>query len=231
MLTADFATLAAQETDPDRLWSAATAWLAGLGLDRVLHLTMGASGNVRAQTTLGRAFDDHYRDRELHRHDPFLSYCLTAPAPVATGVDYLGDYAFLTEPEKDVIRTAYETGFRAGFSCVVRCDLGGREAWNVGSSLPRAEVERIRAERDGEIRLGLMALRGRLVWRAAPRTAALTARECACLDLVASGLRTKAIATAMGIAEVTVELHLKNARRKMGATTRAQALMLYTAMP
>lgn len=47
------------------------------------------------------------------------------------------------------------------------------------------------------------------------------------MDFLAEGYRTKSIARELGLAEVTVELHLKNARTKLGALTRDQALMLY----
>lgn len=230
MNTGDFADLAATETDPDRLWNAATAWLEGLGFDRVLHLSIEGPGAVSARTTLGAAFEDHYRDRRLDRHDPFLSYCLNDPRPVSTGVDHIADYPYLSGAEKEVIHAASETGFRAGFSCVVRCDPHGREGWNVGSSLRRAEVEAIRRERGLEIRLGLAALRGRLATPPDAILAMLTARERACLDLLSDGLRTKAIARELGVAAVTVELHLRNARIKLGATTRDQALVLYRMM-
>lgn len=227
MQTEDFAERVAMETDPETLWVTATAWLEGLGFDRVLHLSFDRAGMQAARTTLGCAFEDHYRDRRLSRHDPFLTYCLNGPGPLATGADYIADYPYLTEPEKEVILAASETGFRAGFSCVVRSDQSGREAWNVGSTLPRAEIEAIRRERGLEVRLGLMALRGRLSRARGGVIGTLTARERACLDLLSEGLRTKAIARALGVTPVTVELHLRNARGKLGAATRDQALLLY----
>lgn len=230
MQTDDFAERIAMETDPDLLWGLAAAWLDGMGFDRVLHLAIDRAGGVAARTTLGRAFEAHYQDRQLARHDPFLTYCLPARQPVATGADYLGDYAYLTAPERDVILAASETGFRAGFSCVTRADPGGQEAWNVGSTLPRAEIEAIRRARGSEIRLGLMALRGRLAGPAAGGLVGLLSpRERACLDLLGEGLRTKAIAAELGVSPVTVELHLRNARGKLGAATRDQALLLYRA--
>ncbi|WP_171060757.1 helix-turn-helix transcriptional regulator [Poseidonocella sp. HB161398] len=54
----------------------------------------------------------------------------------------------------------------------------------------------------------------------------LTGRERSVLAHLACGLDNCAIAERMGIAEVTVRLHLKNARAKMGASTREQALAL-----
>lgn len=230
MRTEDFANLVACETDASRLWEASTRWLEEMGFDRVLHLDIKGAGKVAVQTTLGRAFETHYQDERLERHDPFLTYCLRTPDSLGTGVDYIDDYSYLSAAEKSVIYAASETGYRAGFSCVVRMGPMGCEAWNVGSTLARAEIEAIRRERGPEIRLGLLALRGRLGAPASTLLGKLTARERACLDLLSSGLRTKAIAHDLGLALVTVELHLRNARTKLGASTRDQALALYRSL-
>lgn len=55
---------------------------------------------------------------------------------------------------------------------------------------------------------------------------ALTPREKDVLRHLANGLTNGQIGHALGIAEVTVRLHLSNARAKMGATTREQTLAL-----
>lgn len=52
----------------------------------------------------------------------------------------------------------------------------------------------------------------------------LTPRECEALLRLAQGLRTAQIAHRMGIAPVTVDKHLRQAREKLGARTREQAL-------
>ncbi|WP_425407615.1 response regulator transcription factor [Hwanghaeella sp.] len=63
----------------------------------------------------------------------------------------------------------------------------------------------------------------------------LTDRERECLSWLAKGLRTGRIAERFGLADVTVALHLSNARKKLGATTRdqamAQAIMLQLIYP
>ena len=51
----------------------------------------------------------------------------------------------------------------------------------------------------------------------------LSTREQDCLTYVATGCRVTEIAECLGIAETTVELHLRNARRRLGARTRDQA--------
>lgn len=219
-----FLDLLVTEADPERLWQAAAFWLADKGFDRVIHLRVDGPGQVTARSTLGVDFEGFYHDEQLSRHDPFLTYCLPATRPVPTGVDYLDRYAYLRPEERRVIELAGEAGFRAGFSAVTRREGKGCEAWNIGSSLRRREVEALRAEDETELKLGLVALRGRLDGALA---IPLSGRERQCLELLSEGMRTKAIARDLGLAAVTVELHLRNARAKLGAQTRDQALMLY----
>lgn len=56
--------------------------------------------------------------------------------------------------------------------------------------------------------------------------AALSPREKDALRGLAEGLDNVRLAERMGVAEVTVRMHLRNARRKMGAGSREQALAL-----
>ena len=58
------------------------------------------------------------------------------------------------------------------------------------------------------------------------RDIALSPREKECLLWVAQGLRSKQIADKLGLRPVTVELHLKNARTKLRAATREQAIAI-----
>ncbi len=53
---------------------------------------------------------------------------------------------------------------------------------------------------------------------------ALSNRERQCLREMALGKRVQAIAEAIGIAPVTVELHLRNARLKLRASTNPEAV-------
>lgn len=50
----------------------------------------------------------------------------------------------------------------------------------------------------------------------------LSGRERDCLTHAAQGLSTKRIAARLGVAEPTVNLHLDNARRKIGAANRVE---------
>jgi DNA-binding CsgD family transcriptional regulator len=55
---------------------------------------------------------------------------------------------------------------------------------------------------------------------------ALTAREFQCLAGIARGLLPKQIAGELGLADVTVHLHVANAKRKLGARTREHAVAI-----
>jgi len=52
----------------------------------------------------------------------------------------------------------------------------------------------------------------------------LTPRERDCLAFIADGKRDKEIAALLGIREVTVKFHIDNARKKLNADNRAQAV-------
>jgi ATP/maltotriose-dependent transcriptional regulator MalT len=56
----------------------------------------------------------------------------------------------------------------------------------------------------------------------------LTVREKEVIDLLAQGLKTRDIASALYIAETTVKVHVRNIRAKLNARTRAEAVARYT---
>ena len=58
----------------------------------------------------------------------------------------------------------------------------------------------------------------------------LSPRERECLRWLAAGLRYDRIAERLGISLVTVELHVANAKRKLCAKTREQALAIAVAL-
>jgi len=90
---------------------------------------------------------------------------------------------------------------------------------------------------DAEIEAALRAVAHGLVVRSpAPRTpgfnavqeaearALLTPREAEILDAIADGLTNKAIARHLGISLHTVKFHVESVFRKLGASTRAEAV-------
>jgi DNA-binding CsgD family transcriptional regulator len=64
----------------------------------------------------------------------------------------------------------------------------------------------------------------REVWREWRGRKPLSARERDCLLYLAEGKRHDAVAHALGVSRVTVELHLRRAREKLGDATVNQAI-------
>jgi DNA-binding NarL/FixJ family response regulator len=63
-------------------------------------------------------------------------------------------------------------------------------------------------------------------WSHPDMTVSLTNRESECLVWLARGLRNEVIADRLAISPATVEMHLSNARRKLAAATREQAIAI-----
>jgi DNA-binding NarL/FixJ family response regulator len=110
----------------------------------------------------------------------------------------------------------------------VRLDLG-RELAAAGSDRAVAELERVAAiapERGAETVLELadQALRalGVRTWRRGATGAPLTERELEVARLVSGGATNREIAATLFLSPKTVERHVSNSLRKLGARNRAE---------
>ncbi|MFN3525632.1 MAG: LuxR C-terminal-related transcriptional regulator [Paracoccus sp. (in: a-proteobacteria)] len=207
---------------PAAAWTVFAAYLGEWGFDRILRYDLsGAVPDVRA------SFDDdwigHYRDRGYAAVDPFPRYCARPGQSVPTGAAYLGDYDYLSPAQKTLIAEAGEAGFNAGFSLTLPdCPM---IAWNIGSGRTRRDVEMMRQEFGGTLAIAMRLFD--LHQRPRP---ALSRRESSVMHLLAAGYRSQEIAHQLGVASVTVDLHLRNARLKLGARTRDQALLIFAGL-
>lgn len=214
-------------SSPSGVWTCAAAFFEVYGFDRIIYLDVGPV-RERVMTTMPDAWTAHYTERNHARIDPFMRYCAATLDPVGTGIDYLDDHAYLDPRERGFIREAAETGFRAGISCMIRAKGAmGAAGWNLGSTMDRQQLETVFAEQGHVLRLAAHLSHEKLSQSdgaAEAASRALSVRETECLKWLAGGLRTKEIAERMAIQPITVELHLRNARTKLGARTREHAL-------
>ncbi|MEM5472032.1 LuxR family transcriptional regulator [Hoeflea sp. AS60] len=214
-------------TGPSGIWESAATFFGSYGFDRIIYLDVGPV-HERVLTTMPDAWMAHYTERNHARIDPFMRYCAATLDPVGTGIDFLDDHAYLDPRERGFIREAAETGFRAGMTCMIRVKGPmGAAGWNLGSTMPREQLETVFAEHGNLLRLAAHFSHEKLSRSdtgAEASTRALSVRETECLQWIAGGFRTKEIADRMGIKPITVELHLRNARNKLGARTREHAL-------
>lgn len=219
---------------PQARFATLTAGLATIGLDTVNYGVFGPGADdlldteLRFLTTMRDDWMDYYYDRNLAARD---SHVLRIRArkitPYVWGESLIGR---LEQPER---RTALE-GVEAGLRSTLCVPLTGpRDAFapigaiNLGSSLPEAAFRKIFSEL-GATLISLAHLFHTAsvseVWRERAGSEPLTGRERDCLHYVAKGLRHDAIAHILGLARITVEVHLRGARQKLGARTLSEAV-------
>lgn len=185
---------------------------------------------VDFRTTLPDEWLSHYHQSNYQEIDPFLNMCCATFAPMSTGAAYLDRYEHLTPEQRNLIMEAAETGFKAGISSTFKMtSKKGAGAWNIMSDRPREVVEAILAEHGDTMQLAAFCAHQTLSKARSVKKCIIpqiSSREAECLKWLATGLRTQQIAYRIGLKPVTVEFHLRNARKKLGAATREHALAI-----
>ena len=158
--------------------------------------------------------------------DPFIRHCFDAPRTFLTGAGCAVRYDELSAKERRFISDAADaSGAYAGIAPFVPSRRNVR--WNLLSTSWSA--------RDAEVMMDeqLPAICDALVllnWSKGATVSPLSNREHQCLEAIAHGFRVTQISAELGLAPVTVEHHLRNARRKLGAKTRDQAVAFGVAL-
>ncbi|CAN5381903.1 LuxR family transcriptional regulator [soil metagenome] len=226
----NFAALLA-ETDADGRWEALTLGLARIGLDQVnyafldieTHDRMQARGSP-AMSTMRSDWIDYYIERQYDLADPLVDHVRASrQEPI------LFETASHFGPCK-VLSEASEAGLNAGVLISLPGSIGmSRPGAGIvmGSTMGAPETFRLIRE-NGRSLVALANLFhagavGELM-RRRYGAARLTPRERDCLQHVARGSRISAIAFDLELAEVTVGMHLKNARKKLGARSLPEAV-------
>lgn len=215
------------------VWCATRQAFDECGIEHVIYMYMRPRAPQDRGLVLSNLPDwwgEYYMDEGLASRDPFFKICKSFN-PHRTGREYLAQNAhLLSKAERGFIREAGETGMISGIASPVRlCNPGHFGGWNLGSGRKRTRFERYLETHCESLQLmGFIAheaLQGRAEWSSerAPGKR-LSARERDCLLYLAQGLRSADIAERLGIALVTVDLHFKRIRAKLGAATREEAL-------
>jgi DNA-binding CsgD family transcriptional regulator len=213
----------------DAAWLATLDFLREEGVEHVHYAfrdTTGGSAAWRRRTTLPEWWLDLYAHRGFASVDPGRAHFERSCEPVLTGADFA--------PAQTVpLRTAFHEesrslGIKNGFVVPLRRERRERAgAFACETRFSRSELERWFARIGSTLVMALYYADARhreLVRDEAARAIRLTIRERECLLWLAKGLRNDRISERMGISNPTVEMHLANARRKLGAFTREQAL-------
>lgn len=228
----DFATKIVFAKDMDIVWNATCEFFENQGFVGVQHGVR--NGKVRLtenDTRLSTSVSDWqaaYFSEEDDLIDPLFTRSEHTPEMFATGLEFLCDYPFLRPKEKAVIHRASDFGLISGLAMKMPSeDTQMRRGWNLLSDMNRKQMEELR-QRSGSLFQVCAALADQKMVSvgARHRGLRLTNREAECLLWLANGMRTDQIAYKLGIRPVTVDMHVRNARHRLGAKTREQALAI-----
>lgn len=164
--------------------------------------------------------------------DPFLEYCCSTYEITLTGAEFLDDYPYLDEKSIGFIKAAGEIGFQSGLGIPMRLQGAPRYGgFNLGTGMSSADFERAilpKAEMFRTFclfahrRIDELTYKGEVLTNRKP----LSPREKQCITLLAAGLRANDIAWSLNLSTAAVRLYLRNARIKLGANTKEQAIVI-----
>ncbi|MEP0521032.1 MAG: LuxR C-terminal-related transcriptional regulator [Hyphomicrobiales bacterium] len=221
--------------DVDRLWDHFTQALATIELQHAIYITKGDS--IPSQTFVLSTLPDNWPEKEFENpnfSEPFLSHCCATFEVTKVGVEFITDHeGYLDEGKKEYIRKPLDFDLRAGLGIPCRLVGTGRHGGFILSNhfdaftferkiLPLANTLQsfclIAHRRIENIQNGMSAANNRKP---------LSAREYQTLELIAKGVRPKQIAHELQIGEASVRLYLKNARTKLGVSTKEEAVAVF----
>lgn len=218
--------------DPLDRWQALTSSLSAFGIDQFNYgyLDMETASRMEARvdpvSTMRPDWIAHYTAKGYDLADYALAHVRKGSAqPMLWSVEHAKDQA-----SGHVILEANEAGLRTGlFVPLAGMDSSGLPGAAImfGSGLDEAEFLKLLGSQSSALvalaHLFHAGASGELL-RRKDRTPNLTPRERDCLRLLAAGMRPDAIADRLCLASVTVGMHLRHARLKLGTRTMPEAV-------
>lgn len=175
---------------------------------------------------------DHYFGAGLEAHDYALRRHGSgqAKAPFLKGRPFMDRLPDLRPGEAEMYRAMEPYGLRSGLVVPMwaRTPEGPMPTgYSLWSPMEGGPFEKMLEEHGPEIFLYLYAAKDRIIPRLVAENMGLeklSPREEDCLLHAANGLRTDGIADRLGLATITVNVHLRNVRRKLRVKTTTEAV-------
>lgn len=220
-----------RRTSVDEVFDLFAAAIEPYGLRYIIYVTVADSPD--RDLHLLSNFPQDWRDAidgDDAAFDPFLDYCCSTYDITLTGAEFLEDYPYLDDRSVAFIRAAEQMGFRSGLGIPMRLQGSPRYGgFNLGSAHKRADFERQILPK-GEMFRAFCLFAHRRIDELRDGTVSsmtrsnLSPREKQCITLIAAGHRIPQIADSLKISVPAVRLYLRNARGKLGAATKEQAV-------
>ncbi|OCC23622.1 hypothetical protein MB02_10655 [Croceicoccus estronivorus] len=216
-------------------WDGLTKYLGRYGADQVNYGVLdNISFNMNEApvtfiSTMNPEWITYYGEQRLDLHDPHVGFVREGRlAPYRWSEEVLPHVdGFL---ERDVVAQTVDAGLRAQINVIAPDPLGitGPIAGvTIGSSLQSREFFGCVGKKDLILATAATIFHHHVIGevrRSQVGAKPLTGRERDCMAYIATGLRTTRIAEKLRLSEVTVEMHLRNARMKLRASTTPQAV-------
>ena len=172
---------------------------------------------------------EYYLDQKMDMDDPHVHYlreCNHDPYRFdEAAVRRLSD-----QRGREVLLMAADAGLKSQLSVIAADPKGARDpigGMTIGSSLRSPDYFSAISGKEDMLLSAALLFHNHCIGeirREQVGARSLTARERDVMAYVALGLRTARIGERMGLADVTVEMHLRNARQKLRAATTSQAV-------
>jgi DNA-binding CsgD family transcriptional regulator len=166
----------------------------------------------------------YFSEGSLYMVDPVFRHAARTLLPFSWDDEHFR--ATLTPVQSGILRTAKEHGIEHGYTVPIHRPYATPASCSV---VP--DSAKIHPASCGAVHI-MAAFMHEAVYRRLPRPISqghsrlcLSNRERQCLELAAQGKSDWEIATIMGIAERTVHAHIEGAKRRLGVTTRVQAIV------
>lgn len=224
----DFADMMSAE-GPQQRWDILVRAFTRSGLPRLAYgfADAGAFAGVglctgMAMSTMSTQLMDRYFGGGYHTVDPLIQYLRAGRLePLPFDIDAMEDPP---EALRDIRAMGVVSGMLVPLPPLSGCPVAGL----IAGSEQTFEKTSGMLERDCRRLVALTHLfharaSGELM-RRRDGAAALTPRERDSLQMIARGERVASVAHQLGLAEATIELHLRNARRKLGARSLPEAV-------
>ncbi|WP_337660165.1 helix-turn-helix transcriptional regulator [Anderseniella sp. Alg231-50] len=228
----DFADQMINLPDADEVWQCTAEFGHNLGFSSC-SLTMAERTQSRLEsrylrTDLGNEFSEAYTKGELIDIDPFLLFSCHKPGAGKVLTRDLSSFPESSPKHQEFLDRVAQAGNTGGIGIPVRTSenqvFGG---WMFSSREPEETFHKLVAGHGQEAHLAGLLAYERMVSLGLGREAnekLLSGREREVLLWLCAGCRVSMIADQLAISESAVNLYIKNARAKLGAKTREQAV-------
>lgn len=216
-------------------WNILTTFMARHGADVINYAVLNtliderSVARVTQFSNMDSSWVEYYLDQKMDLDDPHVHYlreCHHRP--------YRFDEAAVRRLEhekgREVLLMAADAGLKSQLSVIAADPKGARDpigGMTIGSSVRSLDYFKAIAGKEDMLLSAALIFHNHCIGeirREQVGAQSLTRRERDVMAYVALGLRASRIGETMGLAEVTVEMHLRNARRKLRAATTAQAV-------